>query len=79
MQSEADRRQNLVDDLVTRDKQLNATFKGDITEPEPSRYVLTMETMELIVRHSVALAPGSLRVLTRRPLTLGECQWSRTC
>lgn len=38
MQSEADRRQNLIDDLLTREKQLNATFKGDITEAEPSRY-----------------------------------------
>lgn len=38
MQSEADRRQNLIDDLLTREKQLNATFKGDATEPEPSRY-----------------------------------------
>ncbi|XP_029358594.1 syntaxin-8 isoform X2 [Echeneis naucrates] len=40
MQSEADRRQNLIDDLLTREKQLNATFKGDITEPEPSRSTL---------------------------------------
>ncbi|KAI1896794.1 hypothetical protein AGOR_G00098480 [Albula goreensis] len=40
MQSEADRRQNLVDDLVTREKQLNATFRGDVTEPEPSRSTL---------------------------------------
>ncbi|KAJ8001913.1 hypothetical protein DPEC_G00174350 [Dallia pectoralis] len=40
MQSEADRRQNLVDDLVTRDKQLNATFRGEVTEPEPSRSTL---------------------------------------
>ncbi|KAM4604477.1 syntaxin-8 [Polymixia lowei] len=40
MQSEADRRQNLVDDLVTRDKQLNATFRGEITESEPSRSTL---------------------------------------
>ncbi|XP_030638242.1 syntaxin-8 [Chanos chanos] len=40
MQSEADRRQNLVDDLVTREKQLNASFRGDITEPEPSRSTL---------------------------------------
>ncbi|XP_077461304.1 syntaxin-8 [Stigmatopora argus] len=37
MQSEADRRQNLIDDLLTREKQLNATFKGDIPEPAPSR------------------------------------------
>ncbi|XP_026215516.1 syntaxin-8 isoform X1 [Anabas testudineus] len=37
MQSEADRRQNLIDDLLTRETQLNASFKGDITEPEPSR------------------------------------------
>uniref|UniRef100_A0A3P8UXX6 Syntaxin-8 n=1 Tax=Cynoglossus semilaevis TaxID=244447 RepID=A0A3P8UXX6_CYNSE len=37
MQSEADRRQNLVDDLLTREKQLNATFKGEITEPENPR------------------------------------------
>ncbi|XP_047220347.1 syntaxin-8 isoform X1 [Girardinichthys multiradiatus] len=40
MQSEADRRQNLIDELLTREKQLNATFKGDITEPEPSRSTL---------------------------------------
>ncbi|XP_070684085.1 syntaxin-8 [Pempheris klunzingeri] len=40
MQSETDRRQNLIDDLLTREKQLNATFKGDITEPEPSRSTL---------------------------------------
>lgn len=40
MQSEADRRQNLIDDLLTREKQLNATFRGDITEPEPSRSTL---------------------------------------
>ncbi len=39
MQSEADRRQNLVDDLLTREKQLNATFKGEITAPETSRYL----------------------------------------
>lgn len=38
MQSEADRRQNLIDDLLTREKQLNATFRGEISEPEPSRY-----------------------------------------
>ncbi|KAL7890972.1 hypothetical protein AOLI_G00004480 [Acnodon oligacanthus] len=37
MQSEADRRQNLVDDLVTREKQLCATFSRDGTDPEPSR------------------------------------------
>ncbi|KAL1005929.1 hypothetical protein UPYG_G00065770 [Umbra pygmaea] len=40
MQSEADRRQNLVDDLVTRDKQLNTAFKGELTEVEPSRSTL---------------------------------------
>lgn len=39
MQSEADRRQNLIDDLLTREKQLNATFKGDVAEPGSSRYV----------------------------------------
>ncbi|XP_044045736.1 syntaxin-8 isoform X2 [Siniperca chuatsi] len=43
MQSEADRRQNLIDDLLTREKQLNSTFKGDITEPEPSRSTLMAE------------------------------------
>lgn len=43
MQSEADRRQNLIDDLLTREKQLNATFKGDITQPEPSRSTLMAE------------------------------------
>ncbi|XP_028307286.1 syntaxin-8 [Gouania willdenowi] len=40
MQSEADRRQNLIDDLLTREKQLNATFKGDVTEAEPTRSTL---------------------------------------
>ncbi|XP_068178609.1 syntaxin-8 [Antennarius striatus] len=43
MQSEADRRQNLIDDLLTREKQLNATFKGDIMEPGPSRSALLTE------------------------------------
>ncbi|CAJ1053610.1 syntaxin-8 [Xyrichtys novacula] len=43
MQAEADRRQNLIDDLLTREKQLSATFKGDITEPEPSRSSLMSE------------------------------------
>ncbi|XP_031730509.1 syntaxin-8 [Anarrhichthys ocellatus] len=40
MQPEADRRQNLIDDLLTREKQLNATFKGDFMEPESSRSTL---------------------------------------
>ncbi|XP_034044477.1 syntaxin-8 [Thalassophryne amazonica] len=40
MQSEADRRQNLIDDLLTREKQLTATFKGDTVEPESSRLML---------------------------------------
>uniref|UniRef100_A0A3Q2CNI4 Syntaxin N-terminal domain-containing protein n=1 Tax=Cyprinodon variegatus TaxID=28743 RepID=A0A3Q2CNI4_CYPVA len=37
MQSEADRRQNLIDELLTREKRLNASFKRDAAEPEPSR------------------------------------------
>ncbi|XP_048055518.1 syntaxin-8 isoform X1 [Megalobrama amblycephala] len=37
LQAEADRRQNLVDDLATRETRLNASFKGDLTEAEPSR------------------------------------------
>lgn len=37
MQLEADRRQNLIDELLTREKQLNATFKGDVMVPGPSR------------------------------------------
>ncbi|KAG1940764.1 syntaxin-8 isoform X1 [Pimephales promelas] len=37
MQAEADRRQNLVDDLATRETRLNASFKGDISEAEPAR------------------------------------------
>ncbi|XP_067315624.1 syntaxin-8 isoform X2 [Pseudorasbora parva] len=37
MQAEADRRQSLVDDLATRETRLIASFKGDITEAEPSR------------------------------------------
>ncbi|XP_056607545.1 syntaxin-8 [Triplophysa dalaica] len=43
MQAEADRRQNLVDDLSTREKRLNAFFKGDITEAEQSRSTLMTE------------------------------------
>jgi len=39
MQAEADRRQNLVDDLATRETRLNASFKGDISEAEPARYI----------------------------------------
>uniref|UniRef100_A0A672T828 Syntaxin-8 n=1 Tax=Sinocyclocheilus grahami TaxID=75366 RepID=A0A672T828_SINGR len=37
MQAEADRRQNLVDDLATRERRLNASFKADTSEAEPSR------------------------------------------
>ncbi|XP_053493484.1 syntaxin-8 isoform X2 [Ictalurus punctatus] len=40
MQSEADRRQNLVDDLVTREKQLFSSFSRDPSAPEPSRSTL---------------------------------------
>ncbi|XP_060774542.1 syntaxin-8 [Neoarius graeffei] len=40
MQSEADRRQNLVDDLVTREKQLFTAFSRDPSAPEPSRSTL---------------------------------------
>ncbi|XP_038126429.1 syntaxin-8 [Cyprinodon tularosa] len=40
MQSEADRRQNLIDELLTREKRLNASFKRDAAEPEPSRSTL---------------------------------------
>ncbi|XP_051997635.1 syntaxin-8-like [Xyrauchen texanus] len=40
MQAEADRRQNLVDDLATREKMLIASFKGDVTEGEQSRSTL---------------------------------------
>ncbi|XP_012686685.1 syntaxin-8 [Clupea harengus] len=40
IQSEADRRQSLLDSLVTKERQLLATFKGDITESEPARSTL---------------------------------------
>ncbi|XP_053711838.1 syntaxin-8-like [Synchiropus splendidus] len=40
MQSEADRRQNLIDDLLTREKQLIATFKGESTDPQTTRSTL---------------------------------------
>lgn len=36
-QAEADRRQNLIDDLLTREKQLNTTFKGEVTGAEANR------------------------------------------
>ncbi|KTG05734.1 hypothetical protein cypCar_00029770 [Cyprinus carpio] len=37
MQAEADRRQNLVDDLATREARLKASFNGEISEAEPAR------------------------------------------
>ncbi|XP_076871505.1 syntaxin-8 [Brachyhypopomus gauderio] len=39
-QSEADRRQSLIDDLVTKEKQLCASFNRNGTDPEPSRSAL---------------------------------------
>lgn len=39
MQAEADRWQSLIDDLVTRERHLNASFKGDVTESDPTRFV----------------------------------------
>ncbi|KAK7929928.1 hypothetical protein WMY93_006323 [Mugilogobius chulae] len=36
-QAEADRRQNLIDDLLSREKQLNATFKGETPGAEANR------------------------------------------
>lgn len=39
MQAEADRWQSLIDDLLTREKHLNASFKGDVTESDPTRFV----------------------------------------
>ncbi|XP_055015687.1 syntaxin-8 [Boleophthalmus pectinirostris] len=36
-QAEADRRQNLIDDLLSREKQLNSTFKGEVSGAETSR------------------------------------------
>lgn len=52
MQSEADRRQNLIDDLLTRETQLNASFKGDITEPEPSRQVVLSWMRGKVKKHN---------------------------
>ncbi|XP_015260291.1 PREDICTED: syntaxin-8, partial [Cyprinodon variegatus] len=43
MQSEADRRQNLIDELLTREKRLNASFKRDAAEPEPSRLPVSQD------------------------------------
>ncbi|XP_062403896.1 syntaxin-8 [Sardina pilchardus] len=40
IQSEADRRQSLLDSLLTKEKQLLATFKGEISEAEPARTTL---------------------------------------
>lgn len=37
IQAEADRRQNLIDDLLTREKQLNTTFKGEVAGAEANR------------------------------------------
>ncbi|XP_056893008.1 syntaxin-8 isoform X2 [Takifugu flavidus] len=43
MQAEADRWQSLIDDLVTRERHLNASFKGDVTESDPTRSALIAE------------------------------------
>lgn len=40
IQAEADRRQNLIDDLQTREKQLSTTFKGEVTGAETNRSTL---------------------------------------
>ncbi|XP_067914222.1 syntaxin-8 isoform X2 [Heterodontus francisci] len=42
-QFEADRRQNLVDDLLTRERQLQTSFKKDGTEPDVMRSSLMSE------------------------------------
>ncbi|KAI3353073.1 hypothetical protein L3Q82_019638, partial [Scortum barcoo] len=65
MQSEADRRQNLIDDLLTREKQLNGTFKGDITEPEPSRSTL------------MAAGSGASRGIAANPWLINETEETR--
>ncbi|XP_068607348.1 syntaxin-8 [Brachionichthys hirsutus] len=71
MQSEADRRQNLIDDLLTREKQLNATFKGDIMEPGPSRSALFAEGDG--GSHGVATNPWLMNESDdTRGLTFGE-------
>lgn len=64
MQAEADRRQNLVDDLATREKRLNAFFKGDITEAEPSRYH-TFQIEMFILLHKVYLLKQVKSFFTR--------------
>ncbi|KAJ0032954.1 hypothetical protein NQD34_000061 [Periophthalmus magnuspinnatus] len=43
-QAEADRRQNLIDDLLSREKQLNATFKGESSGAEVNRRVTLQES-----------------------------------
>nr|XP_015212213.1 PREDICTED: syntaxin-8 isoform X1 [Lepisosteus oculatus] len=46
MQSEGDRRQNLLDDLLTREEQLDASFNKDGTEPDSSRSSLLTGGMD---------------------------------
>nr|XP_046266466.1 syntaxin-8 [Scatophagus argus] len=71
MQSEADRRQNLIDNLLTREKQLNATFRGDNTEPEPSRSTLMAEAAG--VSRGGAANPWLINETEEtRGLTIGE-------
>lgn len=72
MQSEADRRQNLIDDLLTREKQLNATFKGDSTEPGPSRY----EHLHVLLSVTVFHPRGEevFRQLFRQKIFISEYQ-----
>lgn len=38
MQAEADRWQNLIDDLLTKERHLNAAFKGEVKDSDPSRF-----------------------------------------
>ena len=62
MQLEADRRQNLVDDLVTREKHLNATFRGEVKE-EPSRYA---KSCSINVKLNIFLQPQQIFLIFRR-------------
>uniref|UniRef100_H3CIU3 t-SNARE coiled-coil homology domain-containing protein n=1 Tax=Tetraodon nigroviridis TaxID=99883 RepID=H3CIU3_TETNG len=53
MQAEADRWQSLIDDLLTRERHLNAAFKGEVKDSDPSRFCLVFKEVEKLMLSSM--------------------------
>ncbi|XP_048467072.1 syntaxin-8 [Rhincodon typus] len=62
-QFEADRRQNLVDDLLTRQRQLQTAFKNDGTEPDVMRVMTSFDVTALFTSINIDLAKETVATL----------------